>query len=399
MESAAQVSRIESLSNNTKNDLICFSHLRWDFVFQRPQHLLKRAAGDRRVFFFEEPILDDGPTRLDISESEGGVLVVVPHLPKGVGSQAAVLRDLVRHMIDSHKIEDYVVWYDTPMALSFTNDLNPKAVIYDCMDQLSAFESTSQSLRHLEEDLFQKADVVFTEGRGLYSTQHSQHDSLHCFPCSIDRDHFMSARTIQGEPSDQKNIPHPRLGFFGVIDERFAVELLDAIAEARPEWQFILLGPVVKVDLETLPKHNNIHYLGSKSYQDLPRYLAGWDVALLLLANNEATKFIGPAKTLEYLAAGKPVVSTPIIRPYGEMHLVEIAKGPGEFIVAIERVLNQQVRSEWLNRVDDFLSRLTSWDDTWQQMSDLIDQAIQKKSAAVQARVQTLTTHAESAGI
>jgi UDP-galactopyranose mutase len=390
--------------NIEKPDLICFSHLRWDFVFQRPQHLLKRAAMDRRVFFVEEPIFDDGTMRLDISEREGGVQVVVPHLPNGLCSQVAhnaVLRDLVLHLIQSRDVVDYVLWYYTPMALSFSSDLDPQAVVYDCMDELSAFKNAPPALRSYEEKLFERADLVFTGGRSLYAVKQTQHNCVHCFPSSIDRDHFMEARTITEERADQKEISHPRLGFFGVIDERFDVELLDAIAQARPDWNFVLIGPVVKIDPDMLPKHKNIHYLGSKSYQDLPKYVAGWDVALLLFADNESTRFISPTKTPEYLAAGKPVVSTPItdvVQPYGEMQLVEIAQGPDEFIAAIERVLSQESRADWLKRVDEFLS-LTSWDDTWFQMSELIDEAIQKKSAGMRSQVASMSTHAGPARI
>jgi len=407
IESPATLGSSESALpvNIKKPDLVCFSHLRWDFVFQRPQHLLRRAARDRRVFFVEEPIFDNGTMRLDITEREGGVQVVVPHLPKGLCSQVAhdaVLRDLVLHLIDKKNLVDYIAWYYTPMALSFTSDLNPSAVIYDCMDELSAFKGAPQSLQTFEQDLFRKADLVFTGGRSLYGAKQSQHHAVHCFPSSIDREHFMTARSTQAEPDDQREIPHPRLGFFGVIDERLDVQLLDDVAKRRPDWNFVLLGPVVKIDPDTLPKHDNIHYLGGKSYEDLPQYIAGWDVALLLFANNEATKFISPTKTPEYLAAGKPVVSTPItdvVRPYGEMKLVEIASGPDEFIAAIERALNpEEERADWLTRVDDFLS-LTSWDDTWLQMSDLIDEAIQKKSSTMRPQARGMSTYAGPAGI
>jgi UDP-galactopyranose mutase len=407
MESpSGMISNDVSLPTNISNpDLVCFSHLRWDFVFQRPQHLLSRAARDRRVFFVEEPVFDEGTMRLEIGERDGGVQVVVPHLPNGLCSKVAhdaVLRDLVLHLLSTQKLVDYVTWYYTPMALSFTSELKPSAVIYDCMDELSAFKGAPRTLQSLEQNLFQKADLVFTGGRSLYEAKQSQHRDVHCFPSSIDREHFMSARTIDEEPDDQKNIPHPRLGFFGVIDERFDVALLDEIAKKRPDWNFVMLGPVVKIDPEILPKHDNIHYLGGKSYKELPRYIAGWDAALLLFADNEATKFISPTKTPEYLAAGKPVVSTPItdvIRPYGEMRLVEIASGADEFIAAIERVLDtQDDRIDWLTRVDDFLS-LTSWDDTWSQMSDLINEVVQKKSSGMRIHANNMITYAGPAGI
>jgi UDP-galactopyranose mutase len=389
-------------ASSQKSDLLCFSHLRWDFVYQRPQHLLKRAAKDRRVFFFEEPVFDDGSIKLEISEKPDGVQVVVPHLPGGLSSQIArdtVLKAMLLRMLHNHEINEYVCWYYTPMALSYTCDLTPKAIVYDCMDELSAFRGAPEMLGILEQELFRRSDLVFTGGRSLYESKKQQHHSIYCFPSSIDWEHFKSARTILSDPPDQKEIPNPRLGFFGVVDERFDIDLLNSIAAARPDWHFVIVGPVVKIDPSSLPRRPNIHYLGAKHYQELPHYIAGWKVALLLFALNEATRFISPTKTPEYLAAGKPIVSTPIrdvVKPYGERGLVAIANGPEEFIKAIERALNQDERSEeWLNNVDAFLS-LTSWDQTWVEMSELIDATILKKTSVETASRPLLTKQAGS---
>jgi UDP-galactopyranose mutase len=378
-----------------KPDLICFSHLRWNFVYQRPQHLLSRAARDRRVFVIEEPIYDNSSIHLDISECENGVWVVVPHLPEGLRSEIAtnaVLREMIDRLFVEREIQEYVLWYYTPMAMSFTSHLKPVATVYDCMDELSAFKGASPSLREREQQLFRCADLVFTGGQSLYEAKRNQHKSVHAFPSSIEQRHFAQARNELISPEDQKDIPHPRLGFFGVIDERFDIELLEQIAAARPAWQFVMIGPVVKIDPSILPQRANIHYLGSKSYKQLPFYLAGWDVALLLFARNEATRFISPTKTPEYLAAGKPVVSTSIqdvVRPYGQKKLVRIADKSAEFIKAIEELLGQSAeeRVEWLSRVDSFLSTM-SWDDTWSRMSDLIEGVETQRRAKVIAPTQ-----------
>lgn len=375
-----------------KPDLIVFSHLRWDFVYQRPQHLLKRSAHDRRVFFIEEPVFDKGSMCLHVSERETNLKVVVPHLPEGLQSEVAktaVLHDMVQRLIVENNIHQFVAWYYTPMALDFTRHLHPLAVVYDCMDELSAFKGASPYLTMRERELFQIADLVFTGGQTLYEAKRNQHHSVYAFPSSIDRDHFMQARAQTLEPEDQQNIPHPRLGFFGVVDERFDVALLDELSRRRPHWQFVILGPVVKIDPETLPKRENIHYLGGKSYQELPLYIAGWDVALLLFAQNESTRFISPTKTPEYLAAGKPVVSTPIrdvVYPYGERGLVRIANNADEFVAAAEALLDKDAcGKEWLNKVDDFLATM-SWDETWARMARLIDEALAKKTRALLAR-------------
>jgi UDP-galactopyranose mutase len=380
---------IDGAGGEPQPDLVCFSHLRWDFVYQRPQHLLSRAARTRRVFVVEEPIFDNGSMRLDVSERAGGVHVVVPYLPQGLSSEIAkqaVLRKMVDRLFSMHEINDFIVWYYTPMALEFTQHLKPLATIYDCMDELSAFKGAPSSLDIRERQLFDRCDLVFTGGQSLYEAKRSRHKSVHAFPSSIDGAHFQRARTITQEPEDQRDIPHPRLGFFGVIDERFDIELLDSVARVCPNWQFVMIGPVVKIDPGILPRHKNIHYLGSKNYQELPEYLSGWDVALLLFARNEATRFISPTKTPEYLAAGKPVVSTSIrdvVQPYGQQGLVKIADTSDDFIQAVNEILrtNGSERSEWLERVDSFLSGM-SWDQTWAEMSQLIEEIIDSRKAS-----------------
>ena len=365
-------------------DLVCFSHLRWDFVYQRPQHLLTRCAKDRRVFFVEEPIFGNGSMRLETREADAGVHVVVPHLPDGLRSEIAinaVMREMTRQLFIDHEIDEYIFWYYTPMALTYTDHFNPVASVYDCMDELSAFKGAHSALPILEKQLFRNVDLVFTGGQSLYEAKCDQHPSVHAFPSSIDAAHFRSARNIAKDPKDQAHIPHPRLGFFGVIDERFDIELLDQIAAKRPDWNFIVIGPVVKIDPETLPKHSNIHYLGARKYHQLPDYLAGWDIALLLFARNDSTRFISPTKTPEYLAAGKPVISTSIrdvVRPYGELKLVEIADTPDEFIKAAEKIVANPAHAEWLTRVDAFLEHI-SWDKTWAEMCNLIDKVIERK--------------------
>ncbi|HEX7177379.1 MAG TPA: glycosyltransferase family 1 protein [Pyrinomonadaceae bacterium] len=366
-------------------DLVCLSHLRWDFVYQRPQHLLSRCAAGRRVFFVEEPVFDSGPLRLEVKEREGGVLVCVPHLPEGLTSEVArdaVQQSLIARLFAERAVRDYVLWYYTPMALSYTRHLNPLATVYDCMDELSAFKGASPEMKACEAELLERADLVFTGGQSLYEAKRDRHPRVYAFPSSIDAAHFAQARAITDEPADQAAIPHPRLGFFGVIDERFDMELLDGVAEARPDWQLVMIGPVVKVDPESLPRRVNIHYLGMKSYRELPSYLAGWDVALLLFARNESTRFISPTKTPEYLAAGKPVVSTSIrdvVRPYGEQGLVRIADTAEEFTAAAEAAMSEDAAAR-TSAADAFLSQ-TSWDQTWSRMNELIEGVVASRRA------------------
>jgi UDP-galactopyranose mutase len=336
---------------------------------------MTRCAADRRVFFIEEPVYGEGSPRLDLQRN-GTLTIVVPHLPQGAQADEC-MRDVVDELIRAEGIRRYVLWYYTPMALGFTGHLAPDAIVYDCMDELSAFAHAPAELKAREAELLRRADVMFTGGQTLYEAKRHAHRNVHPFPSSVDVAHFARARTIESDPPDQSAILRPRLGFFGVIDERMDVDLIAGVAEVRPDWQLVLLGPVVKIDPATLPKRANIHYLGSKTYQELPGYIAGWDVALLPFARNEATRFISPTKTPEYLAAGRPVVSTSIrdvVRPYAHQGLVRIADTVDEFVTACEAALDEEA-ADRLRKADVFL-RQTSWDGTWARMRRLVDAAL-----------------------
>jgi UDP-galactopyranose mutase len=367
-------------------DVLCFSHLRWDFVFQRPQHLMTRCAREStRLYFFEEPIYEDGiHERLEMKLS-GRVRVVTPHLPAGLDESAAI--DAQRRLLDLLReregITECVAWYYTPMALPFSDHLSPSAVVYDCMDELSSFKNAPAVLKDREALLMSQAQLVLTGGQSLYEAKRHQHHNIHPFPSSVDVNHFAQARHITKDPDDQAAIPRPRLGFFGVIDERMDIDLLDAVAAARPDWQLVLLGPIVKIDPAQLPRRPNIHYLGGKKYEELPRYVAGWDVALLPFARNEATRFISPTKTPEYMAAGKPIVSTSIrdvVRPYGHQGLVRIADDPAAFVAACEAAMTDDAAAR-VRQADAFL-RQTSWDGTWRRIRLLIDAALRPAEGA-----------------
>ncbi len=359
--------------SNADADLVCFSHLRWHFVTQRPQHLLTRCAETRRVFFWEEPYFDaddhgNGTPTLEVMHEHEHLWVLRPHLPR-TGDAAAMQHALLKTFMADFKIKHFVRWYYTPMALAFTADLQAEATVYDCMDELTGFLGAPPELAEREQALFSAADVVFTGGMSLYEAKRRQHANVHAFPSSIDVAHFAQALQALPEPSDQASIAHPRAGFFGVLDERFDLALMAEVAALRPEIQFVLLGPVVKIDPASLPQADNIHYLGGKSYVQLPAYIAGWDVALLPFARNASTRFISPTKTPEYLAAGKPVVSTPIhdvVAGYGKDGLVEIAETASDFAAALDRSLRPQAPG-WKAAVDARLAQ-GSWDKTWKDM-------------------------------
>ena len=367
------------------SDLICLSHLRWNFVFQRPQHLMTRFARRRRVYFVEESVFDAGTTPQLRVEASCGVNVVVPRLPAGYAEARAQkeVQRLLDELRQRERIKNFVLWYYTPMALGITEGLSPRAIVYDCMDELSGFKNAPAALGRYERELMRRASLVLTGGQSLYEAKKHEHHNIHAFPSSVDVAHFAQARTVSSEPSDQAVIPRPRLGFFGVIDERMDVALVDAVAAAQPDWHVVLVGPVVKIDPASLPRRPNIHYLGPKSYQQLPQYVAGWDVALMPFARNAATRFISPTKTPEYLAAGKPVVSTSIrdvVDPYGTMGLVRIADDPPAFVQACTQAMAEDPSPRTM-RADRFL-RGTSWDETWRRIDALLAEALAKATTS-----------------
>jgi UDP-galactopyranose mutase len=369
--------------------LLCFSHLRWDFVFQRPQQLMTRFSEAMSVVYWEEP-MDIGAketAHLKVSTAEGypHIRIVVPHLPEGLDEER---RDAVlKRLLDAFSAGlrgTIVVWYYTPMMLPFSRDLDASVTVYDAMDELSKFKFAPPQLLALEQELIDRADLVFTGGSSLYEAKKGRHDSVHLFPSSVDRNHFAKARKVRSEPEDQAHLPQPKLGFYGVIDERFDIELLERIAAMRPDWQLVMVGPVVKIAEEDLPRRPNIHYLGAKKYEQLPAYLSGWDVALMPFAMNESTQFISPTKTPEYLAGGKPVVSTPVkdvVRHYGHLEGVEIAASAEEFVAACERMLTLDPEGEWLAEADLMLSA-TSWSTTQARMAALIAEALGERTGA-----------------
>jgi glycosyltransferase involved in cell wall biosynthesis len=370
-------------------DIVCVSHLRWDFVFQRPQHLLTRAAAGRRVFYVEEPIFGEGTPALQVRTVTGGVIVLVPRLPLTATPEEQLEQQemLLGEFLNEQAVSEFALWYYTPMALMFTRRLSPAVVVYDCMDELTGFAGAPPRLAELESELLRDADVVFTGGRSLFEAKRTQHQNIHCYPSSVDVKHFEAARTTSNEPVEQASIPHPRLGYYGVIDERIDYDLLRQVAAARPDWHIVLVGPTAKVNPDDLPAASNLHYLGGRPYSELPSYIAGWDVALMPFARNDATRYISPTKTPEYLAAGKPIVSTSIhdvVHPYGERGLAAIADTPEEFVAAVEQLLGEPdgARQQRQNAADAFLAG-GSWDRTWDGMRDLIEQAANRRATHV----------------
>jgi hypothetical protein len=380
--------------------LIVFCHLRWDFVFQRPQHLMTRLAEHYNILFVEEPMHTEGQARLEKMAVAPNITVYRPHTPIHQwgfhDDQLPTLQGLLADLVPEG--ERPVVWFYTPMALPLLQGLNPSLVVYDCMDELAAFKNPPKQLLQRESALLNLADLVFTGGPSLYEAKKDRHANAHCFSSSVDAKHFRQALDEAISHPDQAHVAGPRLGFYGVIDERFDTDLVRQMAAAHPEWQIVLVGPVVKIDPAELPRADNVHYMGQRNYDELPKFLAGWDLCLLPFAMNDSTKFISPTKVLEYMAAEKLSVSTPITDvkvPYGDV--VAIASNADEYIAACERMLAaaDDEKARLVERMRDIVAN-TSWDKTASRMHELISTTTPGETRSAAASVLEAGTAARA---
>lgn len=359
--------------------LIVFSHLRWDFVYQRPQHLMSRLARHYRIVFFEEPQPGESGSadvRWETSQPLPQLTVVRPLMPIAKPGfhqvDPAPLRRKLRELRQQHP--DHRAWFYTPMAMPLLDELDPAGIIYDCMDELSAFMNPPPRLLEHERALLRRADLVFTGGPSLYEAKRRLNPDVHCFPSSVDIGHFRQALDRNIAYPAHRRLPGPRLGYFGVLDERFDAALVAALADAHPEWQIVLVGPVAKIEPDSLPRRDNIHYMGQQPYSALPSFLASWDLCLMPFAMNASTRFISPTKSLEYMAAELPIVSTPVPDVVGQhADVIAIADTQAGFIAGCERALAMPP-AERQARIRQMRLKLarTSWDATAQQMMALL---------------------------
>jgi glycosyltransferase involved in cell wall biosynthesis len=377
--------------------IIVQSHLRWDFVWQRPQQILSRLADHRPVLFVEEPIfLDDlASPKLDISVPHANVFRAVPHLP-GVFREdyergIAEIRRLVQQAILpggelKRTFNNPIQWFYSPFtAPAMLGAFNEIAVVYDCMDELSQFRFAHPDLVRRERLLLANADVVFTGGYKLYESKKRYHTNVHFFGCGVDNRHFGKARLSETPvPADIASLPQPVFGYFGVIDERIDYELIRTVAESRPDASVVMVGPVVKVDAATLPKASNIHWLGQRDYSALPGYVKGFTVCLMPFALNEATQFINPTKTLEYMAAGKPIISTAVpdvVRNFTPV--VRVARSEREFVALTSQAATNPDRALVAQGIE--MAANASWESIVGKMRKLISEV--SETTAPQIRV------------
>jgi glycosyltransferase involved in cell wall biosynthesis len=373
--------------------IIVHSHLRWDFVWQRPQQLLSRLSERNRVLFVEEPIyLDDiAAPRLDLSLPSPRVHRAIPALPGTLRGRydesATAVRDLIRRTVAADGalaglFTNPIQWFYTPMpAPAMIGAFGERAVVYDCMDELSKFRFAPTELVDREHFLMAEADVVFTGGYRLWESKKKHHRNVHFFGCGVDVAHFASARSDDlPVPPEMAQLGRPVMGYYGVIDERIDYDLLRELAAAIPEASLVMVGPVVKVDPAELPQAPNIHWLGQRKYDELPAHVKGFDVCLMPFALNEATEYINPTKTLEYMAAGKPIVSTAV---YDVVHhftpVVAVARSRAEFADAVRQAIESPDESLIRRGVEQ--ARSNSWESIVSQMERIIATAVRTRES------------------
>ncbi|HEX4235741.1 MAG TPA: glycosyltransferase [Caldimonas sp.] len=385
--------------------LIVFSHLRWEFVFQRPQHLLSRLARSYHVVFVEEPVRTKGKAYLERTAPAPRIEVLRAHTPVEQGGfhdeQLSALQPMITGYLAEHMINDYLVWFYTPMALPILGELAPRAIVYDCMDELSAFKGAPRQMRQRETALLKCADLVVTGGPRLYEAKRETNPNVLCVPSAVDADHYAAQRAtsdagaMANADAVQGAIAKPRLGFFGVIDERLDLNLVARLADADPAWQIVMVGPVAKIDSNALPRRANLHWLGQQSYALLPQLVAGWDVCLMPFALNESTEFISPTKTLEYMAAGKPIVSTSIHdvrRMFGD--LVAIADSTESFVAACRAALAES-DARRASREERMRSRVL--EHSWDAAAAKVGEALAAALALADARTSASGSAREAA--
>lgn len=387
--------------------LIVFSHLRWHFIYQRPQHLLTRLAQRYRVIYVEEPVKDPGQPRFERTTVAPQVELLKPLTPLEASGfhddQLSVLKPMLDEFMHKELIDDYLVWFYTPMALPLLAQMRPRAVVYDCLDDWSALAGAPRQLQQREAALLKLADLVLTSGPSLYEAKREVHPHVLCLPSAVDAHHYAPnnalAHTclVKEARALQAHIPHPRLGFFGVIDERLNCALLRALARANPAWHIVMVGPVVSKDAASLPQEPNIHWIGPQRHELLPQIMTGWDICILPLAVNEATRYTSPSKVLEYMAAEKPIVSTPlsdVVSMYGDV--VEVAADTADFIAACECVLNES-RQRRAQRMSDMLTSVSrfSWEQSVSAILAELDEQLAHKAQTGVHMSPPLTSQAE----
>jgi glycosyltransferase involved in cell wall biosynthesis len=379
--------------------IIVHSHLRWDGVWQRPQQFLSRLSRTHPVLFVEQPVPvgDEATPEIEFFQSDKhpNVFITRPLLPTWLLHYRVNVdhwhRKAIRDALwsrDGARFQQAVHWFYDPMAATLLEDDEATAtIVYDCMDELSQFRGAPNELLEREGRLLEMADVVFVGGPKLFRRKRLLNRNCHCYGCGVEFDHFSKARSpLTPIPPEMERLRGPILGFFGVVDERMDYDLIHQLASAHPEWNIVIVGPHMKVDPAGFPKDPNIFFLGARKYDDLPSYVKSFAVCLMPFALNESTEFINPTKALEYMATGRPIISTAIedvVAQFGDV--VDIARSPAEFIASCEKAIAGSEPARLQAAID--LARSNSWERIVAELERHLHEAIISKRTPAELAV------------
>lgn len=332
--------------------IIALCHLSWDWVWQRPQQFLSRLAKTHPVLFVETYCSDVPQTtvRLRSVDAYPNLTICEMHLPASRWNDGRYIdgerRRALRRALSNDlagRFERAILWFNDPMAVTaFAGHLGESLIVYDCMDELSQFKGAPPTLVERERDLLEVADVVFCGGRKMRDKRLRVNPNSYFYGTGVDCRHFGSAQsaTLAVDP-EIAELDGPILGYFGVVDERIDYELLATLADADPSWHVVIVGPWTKVDPAEFPRRRNLHWFGARPYAQLPSITKGFTVCLMPFALNEATEYINPTKALEYMAAGRPVISTALDEVKSNFaNVARIARSHEEFVTLCRREVN-----------------------------------------------------------
>ena len=380
----------QSRPNDDAFPIVVHSHLGWDWVWQRPQQFLSRLSKRHRVLFVEGPVpvpeIDRTQMVLRETRDYPNVVVLQMKVPASRWSDGGWVDQERRRIVQQvlaeplgREFQSPVQWFYDPMAVTaFAGHLGERAIVYDCMDELSLFRGAPPELVRRERELLTMADVVFAGGPRMWEAKRELNQNCFCFGCGVDHAHFGRALDVHLPlPAELKDLPKPVFGYIGVVDERIDYELVAALADAT-EGSVVMVGPWTKVDPDAFPQRKNLHWLGGRDYAQLPAYAKAFDVCLMPFAMNESTRFINPTKALEYMATGRPVVSTPVrdvVKQYSDV--VAIGNDHAEFIAACQ----DAAASPQAARVERgrALARKNSWESIVTQLENHVLAALDSK--------------------
>jgi glycosyltransferase involved in cell wall biosynthesis len=392
MEKDKATTKLSKVRESEAYSIVVHSHLKWDWVWQRPQQFLSRLSRKHRVLFVEAPDVYDAAhvTRVDLREVTDfpNINVLQLKIPAKRENDIRWIDKERRRVVQSllsgplgQSFPSIVQWFYDPMAVTaLAGQLDEQLIVYDCMDELSLFRGAPPELVRRERELLAVADVVFAGGPKIWRAKRELNRNCFCYGCGVDARHFGEACDPELRvPHDMAGLSRPVFGYIGVVDERIDYELLTRLADST-EGSVVMVGPWTKVDPASFPHRDNLQWLGGRDYSDLPRYAKGFDVCVMPFAINEATRFINPTKALEYMATGRPIVSTPVEDVVSQFSdVITIAKDATAFANACARAAVQP-DSRQIER-GLALAQQNSWESIVARLEQHIEEALGSRRA------------------